>query len=137
MDFLTPQKRSKLMANVRSKNTSTELAVCKIVNSLGFRFRLHRKELPGNPDLVFAPRKSVIFVHGCFWHRHNGCKYATMPKTNAKFWREKFEKNVLRDKQARRTLRKMGWAVLIVWQCELKRAEALKTKIKGFLNGSK
>jgi DNA mismatch endonuclease (patch repair protein) len=134
MDFLTPEKRSKLMANVRSKDTSTERAVRRIVHALGFRFRLHKKDLPGKPDLVFASKKKVIFVHGCFWHRHSGCKYASTPKTKIGFWTEKFERNTLRDRMVKKKLKKLGWTSLVIWQCELKKINALKSKIKKFLN---
>lgn len=136
MDTLTPEKRSWLMSHVRSTNTSVELKVRRLVHGMGYRYRLYRANLPGKPDLVFASRRSVIFVHGCFWHRHAGCRYASMPKTRTVFWQEKFAKNVERDERNVRELIDAGWSVLVVWQCELKHLETLARKIHDFFEGT-
>lgn len=135
MDTLTPEKRSWLMSHVRSTDTSVELRVRRLVHGMGYRYRLYRANLPGKPDLVFASRRSVIFVHGCFWHRHPDCRYASMPKTRTVFWQDKFAKNVERDERNIRKLTDAGWSVLVVWQCELKNLETLARKIHDFLEG--
>lgn len=133
MDKVTPEKRSLIMAAVRSKNTSTELTVRRLIHGMGYRFRLHNKSLPGSPDLVFPSRRKVIFVHGCFWHRHARCRYSTTPKTRVAFWMEKFEKNVARDRRIRRELKKLGWDILQIWQCELSDLERVAKRIGAFL----
>jgi DNA mismatch endonuclease (patch repair protein) len=102
---------------------------------MGYRYRLYRANLPGKPDLVFASRRAVIFVHGCFWHRHPGCRYACLPKTQTAYWQEKFAKNVERDERNIQKLTDAGWSVLVVWQCELKNLETLAWKIHDFLEG--
>jgi DNA mismatch endonuclease (patch repair protein) len=122
------------MAAVHSQDTTPEMAVRKIVHALGYRYRLHVPTLPGRPDLVFPARRKVVFVHGCFWHRHNGCRYATSPKTNSEFWESKFAANVARDRHVRRELRKMDWATLTVWQCELKKPGKLTERLNDFLS---
>jgi DNA mismatch endonuclease Vsr len=121
------------MAAVHSKDTKPEMVVRRLVHRLGYRFRVHRKDLPGKPDLVFPSRRKAIFVHGCFWHRHKGCRYATVPKTRTDFWQEKFEANVVRDHKSLAALTQAGWSVLIVWQCELKEIGKLAEKIDAFL----
>lgn len=121
------------MAAVRSKDTGPEIAVRKIVHALGYRYRLHDPKLPGKPDLVFASRRKVLFVHGCFWHCHTRCKRATIPETRADFWVKKLASNVERDRRNRRQLRAMGWKVLTVWQCRLKDKRKLTELIDGFL----
>src|ERR1700724_1033230 len=114
-----PEARwSELMARVRQRNTAPELLVRRCAHNLGFRFRLHRKHLPGTPDIVFPKARKVIFVHGCFWHRHVGCKHASFPKRRAEFWREKFEKNTKRDGRINQALCELGWRTLIIWECE-------------------
>lgn len=135
MDTLSVQERSQRMARIRSKNTSPELRVRKLVHSLGFRFRLHHKALPGKPDLVFSGRRKIIFVHGCFWHRHprNTCKLARVPKSNLGFWLPKLEGNRKRDLAAIAKLRRAGWKVLVVWECESVKNEQLGNKIRTFL----
>jgi len=105
----------------------------KIVHSLGYRYRLHDPKLPGRPDLVFALRRKAIFVHGCFWHRHTRCRYTTTPKTRTAFWEAKFSSNVSRDRRTRHLLKKMGWKVLTVWQCELKNLKKLTERLDEFL----
>src|SRR6202051_3411575 len=108
------------MSAVHSKDTKPEMAVRRVVHALGFRYRLHYASLPGRPDLVFPSRGKVIFVHGCFWHRHARCRYATIPKTRTDYWQDKFSANTERDRRNKRELKRLGWEVLIVWQCELK-----------------
>lgn len=118
VDIFTPPKRSQIMAGIRSKNTRPELIVRKVAHSMGLRFRLHRKDLPGSPDLVFPKWKLVVFVHGCFWHRHAGCRLAAQPKTRPEFWQQKFESNVRRDRDMIEQLIGLGWRVEIIWECE-------------------
>ena len=114
------------MAAIKSKNTKPEIAVRKLLHSMGYRFRLHRKDLPGSPDIVLPKYKTVIFVHGCFWHRHENCKYASIPKTRTEFWENKFKENIKRDQVNQKNLYKLGWNIVIVWECELKRINYLK-----------
>lgn len=128
-DFLSPAERSERMSRIRGKDTGPELTLRKVLHRLGLRYRLHSGGLPGKPDLVFPRYKTVIFVHGCFWHRHPGCNIATMPKSNTSFWQEKFEKNLARDERVSAALADMGWRVLVVWECEL--ASAAKAKVTG------
>jgi len=132
-DHVNRGKRSLIMAAVHSKDTKPELAVRSLVHALGYRFRLHVASLPGKPDLVFPGRRKIIFVHGCFWHRHARCRYATSPKTRPEFWQEKFCTNVARDRRTRRELKKLGWSILTVWQCELKNPQKLEVRIEEFL----
>ncbi len=121
------------MRAIKSKNTKPELVVRRLAYSLGYRYRLHRKDLPGRPDLAFASRRKVIFVHGCFWHGH-GCKRgARAPKANADYWRQKIARNQERDSQHQRELIAMGWDVLIIWECELKDGVSLQARISSFL----
>ena len=122
------------MARVRSKNSRPEMVVRRLVFSLGYRYRLHARDLPGHPDLVFRPRRKVIFVHGCFWHRHQLCPLARMPKSRLDFWQPKLEGNRLRDQRNRRDLAKAGWKVLTIWECQLKNPERLEEIIKRFLD---
>ena len=126
--------RSALMRRVRAKDTSPERAVRMAAHSLGYRFRLHRRDLPGTPDLAFPRLRKVIFVHGCFWHRHAGCSRTTTPKTRAAYWREKFEKNMERDRRNVATLRTLGWKVLVVWECETFDRTGLIATLSGFLD---
>lgn len=121
------------MSRIRGKNTTPELIVRKLVYSMGYRYRLHYAKLPGKPDLVFPGRKKVIFVHGCFWHGHEGCKKATIPKTRVEYWKPKLEENKKRDREKQIELEDMGWDFLTIWQCELKDIEGLKKKIQSFL----
>lgn len=119
MDITSPEKRSRMMAGIKGKNTKPELVVRRLVHGMGFRYRLHRKDLPGSPDLVFSRLKKVICVHGCFWHRHPGCRFAYTPKSNAEFWLNKLEGNIRRDAQVLAALDALGWKVLVVWECEV------------------
>jgi DNA mismatch endonuclease (patch repair protein) len=120
-DIYTQEKRSDLMSRVKSKNTKPELAVRSILHRMGYRFRLHRKDLPGIPDLILPKFKTVIFVHGCFWHQHEGCKKATLPKQNADFWLDKLTQNIERDRRVQAELEELGWQVFTVWECEVKK----------------
>lgn len=133
MDTLTPAQRSERMSLVRSKDTKPEMAIRRLVHGMGFRYRLHVRELPGNPDLVFPSRGKIIFVHGCFWHRHGNCKFTRWPKSKLDFWKPKLEQNRQRDKLIRRRLRKQGWRVLVLWECHLNRMATLAGRIRRFL----
>ena len=133
MDRLAPQRRSWLMSRVKSKDTSPEMAVRRLIFGMGYRYRLHDKRLPGKPDLVFAGRKKVIFVNGCFWHGHEGCRYARIPKTRVSFWKTKMKKNRTRDLANIVLLEAKGWKVLTVWQCELKNPKALTNRLYDFI----
>ena len=123
------EQRSRNMSAIKSKNTKPEIAVRKLLHSMGYRFRLHRKDLPGSPDIVLPKYKTVIFVHGCFWHRHQNCKYASNPKTRREFWEKKFKENIERDKKTQNKLKSLGWKTKIVWECELKDIDNLRDKI--------
>jgi DNA mismatch endonuclease (patch repair protein) len=133
MDTLTTLQRSQRMASIRSKNTKPELIVRGLVFALGHRYRLHSRDLPGSPDLVFRSRKKVIFVHGCFWHGHRGCKTANKPKSRTQYWDEKFTRNKQRDARNQRALKALGWRSLVVWECELKDSVSLRRRLRIFL----
>lgn len=134
VDPLSPKERSEIMARVRSKNMRPEIVVRKLVFALGYRYRLHAKDLPGCPDLVFRPRKKIIFVNGCFWHRHSNCVLARMPKSRLDFWEPKLEGNRLRDQKNNQELAREGWKVLTIWECELKDMARLGQRIARFLD---
>lgn len=129
----TPEARSAVMRAVKSRNTKPEMLVRRAAHALGYRFRLHRKDLPGSPDLVFPARRKVIFVHGCFWHGHDCPRGSRMPKTNADYWRAKIARNMARDERAREGLAALGWGTLTIWECELKKNERLAERLKSFL----
>lgn len=135
-DTLTPTERSKRMARISAKDTKPEMIVRRIVRSLGYGYRLHRKDLPGKPDLAFFSRKKAIFVHGCFWHRHadSTCKLARLPKSRLDFWLPKLEGNARRDEKKIEQLREIGWNTLVIWECELKDTASLMDKIASFLS---
>jgi DNA mismatch endonuclease, patch repair protein len=133
MDVVSPARRSQMMSRIRGKGSKPELIVRRMVHSLGYRFRLHARYLPGSPDLVFSRRKLALFVHGCFWHRHKGCPYAYNPKSNIEFWTRKFKSNVARDKRVRGELEAMGWRVAIIWECEAADPDSLKEELKELL----
>lgn len=133
MDTLTPEQRSERMGRVRNKDTRPEIDLRRVVFSLGYRYRLHSSRLPGHPDLIFAGRKKVIFMHGCFWHRHEGCPLCRMPKSRLDFWRPKLEKNRERDLENQERLRRLGWGFLVVWECELKDRPSLEARLRSFL----
>lgn len=118
-DFLTQAQRSERMSKIKGRNTRPEILLRKVLHGQGLRYRLHKSGLPGKPDLVFSRYKAVVFVHGCFWHRHASCKIASIPKSNTEFWMEKFKRNVERDVIVVDALEKAGWRVFIVWECEL------------------
>ncbi len=133
MDHVTKEKRSKIMAAVHSENTKPEILVRKLVYAMGHRYRLHDKSLPGKPDLVFKSKKKAIFVNGCFWHGHDGCEKARLPKTRVAYWRTKIESNKLRDNKKFKELTSMGWRYLIIWQCNLKNINSTSKRIIKFL----
>jgi DNA mismatch endonuclease (patch repair protein) len=126
--------RSENMRRIRSKGMRPELAVRSLVHKMGYRFRLHRKDLPGNPDLVFVSQRKVIFVHGCFWHSHDDCKSAHVPKSNLDYWGPKLKRNRARDAKSIATLKADGWKTLVVWECETHNEPTLKKRIRAFLN---
>ena len=127
--YKVSKERSKNMAAIKSKNTNPEIKVRKLLHSLGYRFRLHKKELLGSPDIVLKKYKTVVFVHGCFWHRHKECKYATNPKTREEFWNKKFLSNIERDIKVRERIKAAGWKSIVVWECELKDIQKLKKRL--------
>lgn len=133
-DKLSPKERSERMSRVRGKDSKAELAVRSLVHGLGYRYRLHAKDLPGKPDLVFRPRKKAIFVHGCFWHRHKDCKLARLPKSKLDFWIPKLEGNRKRDVRDQTALLKSGWKYLVIWECEIRDKNKLTRKIIRFLD---
>ncbi|WP_255341784.1 very short patch repair endonuclease [Jiella marina] len=135
VDTLAPSQRSERMSRVRGKNTKPELYVRRLLHGMGYRYRLHRRDLPGNPDIVFGKRRKAIFVHGCFWHRHPdpGCRLTRTPKSRLEFWEPKFAANVARDARHQAALEAMGWKVLVVWECELVDKEQVKNELRHFL----
>lgn len=133
VDRITPEQRSRLMARIRDRDTQPELVVRRLVHRMGFRYRLHAAALPGKPDVVLPRHHKVIFVHGCFWHRHRCRTGRHMPKSRVGYWTEKFRRNVERDRRARRRLRYAGWEVLIVWECQTRDREALSRRLRSFL----
>ncbi len=133
MDTLTKTERTERMSRIRSKDTKPELHVRRLVYSLGYRYRLHRRDLPGTPDLVFPSRRKVIFVHGCFWHRHTGCPNTRWPKSKLGFWKPKLEANKRRDIKHKKQLTRQGWRYLVVWECEL--GVELEQMVVEFLEG--
>ncbi len=134
VDTRTKEQRRRIMQAVRGKDTGPEWTVRRLLHGLGYRYRLHRKDLPGKPDLVFPDRKKAIFVHGCFWHAH-GCRYGQPPKSRLDYWLPKLEQNKKRDAEKRAQLEALGWKVLTVWQCEIRDIEALTTALRAFLDG--
>lgn len=132
-DALTPEKRSWNMSRIRSKDTKPEIIVRQILHSMGYRFRLHSPNFPGHPDIILPKYKAIIFVHGCFWHRHEGCKYAYNPKSKVEFWQNKFKNNTIRDEIVKAELSKLGWKQLTIWECETKNKLHIQNILKGFL----
>lgn len=130
MDFVSPAVRSHIMKSVGRKHTRPELAVRTALRRLGASYRLHVKLLPGSPDIVVRSRSLVIFVHGCFWHRHAGCSRCTTPRTRASYWKEKFEANVVRDRRNSQALASLGWSVIVIWECETRDPSGLEEKLK-------
>ena len=137
MDVFSKQKRSWIMSRVRGKDTSPEIFVRSLIHRLGYRFRLHSKDLPGKPDIVFPSRKKVIFVHGCFWHGHDCPRGSRIPKSNQEYWKFKIKKNIARDRQNSVDLKTMGWKSSVFWECELKNEVTLQSQIIDFLDGKK
>jgi len=133
VDRLTPERRSWLMSRVRGTNTTPEMRVRKAAHALGLRFRLHRKDLPGKPDLVFPKHHLALFVHGCFWHRHADCPKASMPKSREDYWKEKFDANVVRDARVETELRRLGWRVATIWECETRIDADIAERIRELL----
>lgn len=136
MDTASPEKRSWIMRQVKGRDTSPEKIVRSLLHRMGYRFRLQRDDLPGKPDIVLPRFKTVVFVNGCFWHRHSGCKRATTPATNVDYWQTKFARNVARDARNQVELEKMGWRVVIVWECELKDKTTLEKRLNDYLKSS-
>ena len=134
MDTLTISERSERMSRIRGKNTGPERKVRSLLHCAGYRFRLNVSSLPGKPDIVLPKYRAVVLVHGCFWHRHKGCKIASTPKSHSKYWAEKFARNVANDKKHARRLRSLGWSVMIVWECQLKHPDRVQTHLQRFLN---
>ena len=128
------EQRSRNMSAIKSKNTKPEITVRKLLHSMGYRIRLHKKDLPGSPDIVLPKYKTVIFVHGCFWHRHQNCKYASNPKTRREFWENKFNANKIRDQKKLKEIKNLGWKFIIIWECETRNIQSIEEKIKRFLN---
>jgi len=137
-DLLSPEKRSWNMSRIKGANTKPEMLVRSMLHRAGFRFRIHDKSLPGKPDIVLKKYKSVIFVNGCFWHRHEGCAEATTPKTRREFWKAKFQRTVERDKEQKDSLEKLGWQVFCIWECELKHsADRIISQVVNELKGGR
>lgn len=132
-DTLSPKERSKRMSLIRGTGSAPEMKLRRLVHRMGFRYRLHVKELPGKPDLVFPSRCAVIFMHGCFWHRHKGCKLARLPKSKLEFWKPKLEANRVRDFRNQQQLKALGWRVLVVWECEMDDIERVSAIVGKFL----
>jgi DNA mismatch endonuclease, patch repair protein len=130
MDSFTKEVRSRVMSKIGSKNTKPEMKVRSLLHSMGYRFRLHDKRFPGKPDLVMKKHFTVIFVNGCFWHRHPGCKYAAVPKSNCEYWDAKLEGNVLRDRKNMDAINDKGWKCFVIWECETRSLKELEERIR-------
>lgn len=136
-DIVSRERRSQIMGRIKGKNTAPELVVRRVAHGLGYRFRLHRKDLPGSPDLVFPRHAKAILVHGCFWHGHEGCRRGALPKSRVEYWTEKISSNKERDQRKQTELEEAGWEVLVVWECETKDVEAVADKVERFLSREK
>ncbi len=134
MDNLTPERRSANMRNIRSRDTRPEMIVRRLVHGLGYRYRLHVATLPGKPDIVLSRLQAIIDVRGCFWHQHPGCIDAHIPKSRVEYWRPKLNRNEDRDQENTRIIRKLGWRILVVWECEVKNLPKLSKRILKFLS---
>jgi DNA mismatch endonuclease (patch repair protein) len=134
VDTLTVEDRSERMRRVKNKDSKPEVALRRLVFGMGYRYRLHGSKMPGHPDLVFRGRKKVIFLHGCFWHRHENCRLATTPKTRVEFWTQKFKMTCRRDREALQKLGEDGWGTLVVWQCELRDLATVAERVRRFLD---
>lgn len=137
-DRLSHQQRSRIMSSIRRSNTRPERIVRSLAHNMGYRFRLHRKDLPGTPDIVFPSRAKIILVHGCFWHRHDCDAGRKKPATNVSYWKQKFARNLARDASVLKQLQELGWDVIIIWECDILKLpkETLAFRIKNFLNSS-
>ena len=135
-DHLSAAARSENMRRIKSSSTAPELLVRRMVHAMGYCFRLRRKDLPGKPDIVFGPRRKVIFVHGCFWHQHDACRAGRIPGSNSSYWTPKLQRNVERDRATQQTLQAAGWDVLVVWDCETKDPDDLAQRLRRFLEKS-
>lgn len=129
-DRLSKSKRSWNMSRIASKNTRPEKAVRALLHRMGFRFRLYRKDLPGCPDIVLPKHRTVIFVHGCFWHQHKGCRRCFMPSSNTEYWSAKLKNNVARDRENRKKLKRLGWRCIIIWECEISNLSSVRKKLR-------
>jgi DNA mismatch endonuclease, patch repair protein len=134
-DVFSSEKRSQIMSRVRGTNTRPEVIVRSIIHRMGFRYRLHRRDLPGIPDIVLSKLGKVVLVHGCFWHGHPRCRKSARPQSNSDFWIKKLDRNIARDKANQRALRRLGWRVLVVWECQLKSVGVVQKRLKAFLYG--
>jgi DNA mismatch endonuclease, patch repair protein len=134
---MSPMDRSENMRRIRSRDSRPELRVRKLLFGLGYRYRLSLKSLPGRPDIVFTARRKAIFVHGCFWHVHQGCRLSHQPTTNKAYWSTKLQRNVARDRAAVDQLAQMGWDVQVIWECQTRDLAMLKAKLQGFLNAKR
>lgn len=139
MDTLSKQERSERMSKIRCKDSKSEMKLRRLIHGMGFRYRLHVTTLPGTPDLVFPSRKSIIFMHGCFWHRHQGCRLARIPKSKVDFWTAKLEANKIRDERNCSLLKAMGWRIMVVWECQIKgkNLDEISNIVKRFLLANK
>ena len=133
-DIFTKEKRSWIMGRIKGRDTKPEILVRSMIHRMGFRYRLHQRDLPGNPDIVLPRHAKVIFVHGCFWHGHKGCTRSKRPATNTEFWNNKLDDNIARDKRVQRKLRRDGWKVIVIWKCETRKPEKLLEKLERFLH---
>jgi len=136
VDIISEERRSWNMSRIRGKDTKPEIIVRSMLHRMGYRFRLHRKDLPGKPDIVLPKYNTVIFVHGCFWHRHEGCKYAYTPKSRVDFWNAKFDDTVARDERNREQLKEIGWNVVTIWECETKNISSIEEALSNLLSGT-
>lgn len=135
-DTFTPEVRSRTMRAVKNRNTRPEVIVRRLLHAMGYRFRLHRKDLPGSPDIVLPRYRKVIFVHGCFWHGHPGCNRSTRPTSNTDFWDAKIDRNIARDEKAMQELISLGWQVFTIWECDLRDIESIKRNLTLFLDST-
>ena len=132
-DIISKEQRSRNMSRIRGRDTGPELVVRRTAHKMGFRFRLYRKDLPGTPDLVFPKHRLAVFVHGCYWHRHSGCRFAYSPKSRVEFWTKKFKQNVARDSRNQTALQDLGWRVLVIWECETRNIEIVEDRLREWL----
>ncbi|SRR5581483_409859 len=133
MDLVSSSRRSEIMSRIRSSDTGPEMQVRRMLHALGYRYALHRRDLPGVPDLVFPSRRKIIFIHGCFWHQHKGCIDGRIPKSRVSFWRSKLQRNVERDRRNISKLRRTGWKVMSVWECDTAKIGSMRKRLTRFL----